>query len=298
MPAINNQLFNQSSIPPKTKINWAKTSLWLPFLLLSIVMVILPLSMLLIITFIPTQGATVGDNWNILDKTIWLKILKSLGLAIASTIICLLISYPFCYFVTQVKSKTIKKMVFMLVSVPMWLGSLVILISLKLMFDKVNGEINSTYGDIYTLIGIVYLYLPYMIIPLYNSLDQLPKNIISASRDLGRGSFYTFFVVVIPYTKDALLAAITMVLLPAMTTVAVPQFLNNDPNGSLIGDIVANQGIQATESKIALARVCVLTLVISFIMGIVYLIITKSGWVMNKINQHKSRKMKVVKYEK
>ena len=95
-----------------------------------------------------------------------------------------------------------------------------------------------------------------MIIPLYNALEELPRNIVLASRDLGRSSFYTFFKVVVPYTKEALLSAITLVLLPAMTVVAVPQFLNNDPNGSLIGDIVNSQAMQATESKIALAMFC------------------------------------------
>lgn len=274
----------------KTKINWKKTSLWLPFLLLGIVMILLPLAMILIIAFIPVDGGSVNDNWSILNATIWMKIFKSLGIAILSTIICLLIAFPFCYFTTQIKSKNTRKWVFLLISMPMWLGSLIILISLKMLFDKVNGEINSTYGDIYSIIGIIYLYLPYMIIPLYNALEELPRNIVLASRDLGRGSFYTFFRVIVPYTKEALLSAITLVLLPAMTVVAVPQFLNNDPNGSLIGDIVNSQAMQATESKIALARVCVMTLMISLVMFIVYLLISKTPAVWRKIMIYRTKK--------
>ncbi len=274
----------------KTKINWKKTCLWIPFCLMGLIMILLPLAMILIIAFVPVDSGTINDNWNILSATIWQKIFKSLGIAVLATLVCLLIAFPFCYFTTQIASKNIRKLVYLLISMPMWLGSLIILISLKLLFDKINGQINSTYGDIYSILGIIYLYLPYMIIPLYNALEELPRNIVLASHDLGRGRFYTFIKVVIPYTKEALLSAITLVLLPAMTVVAVPQFLNNDPNGSLIGDIVNNQALQASESKIALARVCVLTLMISLVMFIVYLLILKTPVVWKKIMVYRTKK--------
>ncbi len=281
----------------KNKINWKKTSLWLPFALLGLIMEIIPMFLILIISFIPVEGCNVSDNWKILTSAIWFKILKSLVISIISTFICLIISYPFCYFMSQIKSKNTRKILFSLISMPMWLGSLIIIVSLKLLFDKINGEINSTYGDIYVVIAIVYLYIPYMIIPLYNSLEQLPKNLLNASRDLGRSSFYTFFKIVIPYTKLALLSAISLVLLPSISIVAIPQFLNNSPDGSLIGDIIMDQGLQASESKIALARVCVLSLVVSFIMFIVYLLISLTPKALNKIAFIKTRK-EFKKYEK
>lgn len=277
----NNKIF-------KDKFHWKKFILWLPFMLLGLFMIIIPLIMIIIITFIPVEGGNVNDNWNILTTTIWVKIGKSLGIALISTIICLLISYPFCYFLVQVKSKNVRKILFLLISMPMWLGSLIIIISLKILFDKTNGIINSTYGDIYVIIAIVYLYIPYMIIPLYNTLEQLPKNLIDASKDLGRGTIYTFFKVVIPYTKIALISAITLVLLPSISVVAIPQFLNNDPNGSLIGDIIMDQGQQALQSKIALARVCVLSLIVSLIMFIIYSLIVMIPKILTKISQYKS----------
>ena len=268
-----NSLVNIKNKPYKNKIDWKKTSLWLPFALLGFIMVLIPMILILIISFVPVEGGTVSDNWNILTSTIWFKILKSVIVSIISTFICLLISYPFCYFMSQIKSKNTRRILFSLVSMPMWLGSLIIIVSLKLLFDKINGEINSTYGDIYVIIAIVYLYIPYMIIPLYNSLEQLPKNLLNASKDLGRSSFYTFFKVIVPFSKPGLISGITMVLLPSTSVVAVPQFLNNSPDGSMIGDIIMNQGMQATESQIALSRVCVLSVVVSILMMIVYSLI-------------------------
>ncbi len=283
----NNKSNNLSN---RTKIDWKKTSLWLPFLLLSLFMVIVPLVWIIVITLIPAQGYSVKDNWDIINGTIWLKIGKSVLLAVISTIICLLISFPFCYFLCQAKSKRVKKLVFTLITMPMWLGSMIILVSLKMFFDKVNGAINSTYGDVYTVIGIVYFYLPFMMMPLYNTLEQLPQNLINASRDLGRSSIYTFFKVVVPFTKHALLSGISLVLLPAMSVVAIPQFLNNNPDNSLIGDIIMSQGQQASDSDIALARTCVLSVVVSLVMFVVYGIIVATPKLWNAMMKRKTRK--------
>ncbi len=254
-------------------IDWKKTSLWFPFLIISLLLIIIPLIVVIVNTFVPAEGLTIADNWNILNQTIWTKIGKSFFISIVSTIICLLISYPFCYFLIQIQNKKIKQILFFLSTTPMWLGSMIILISLKLFFDKLNGALNSTYGDIYTIIGITYLYIPFMMMPLYNVLELLPKNLINASKDLGRSSFYTFFKVIVPFSKPGLISGITMVLLPSTSVVAVPQFLNNSPDGSMIGDIIMNQGMQATESQIALSRVCVLSVVVSILMMIVYSLI-------------------------
>lgn len=264
-----------------TPVNWKKVGIWLPFLILSIVMVIVPLVMVLIITVVPVEGMNVSDNWSILNTTIWEKIFRSMWIAIVSTIICILISFPFAYFLSQAKSLVFKRVVFLMVTMPMWLGSMIILISLKLFLDKMNGALNSTYGDIYSIIGIVYLYIPYMMIPLYTCLEQLPSNLINASRDLGRNSVTTFFKIVVPYTKHALISGISLVLLPSISVVAVPQFLNNNPNGQLIGDIIMGQGSMAAESDIALARACVLSVAVSLCMFAVYglIIATPRMWV-------------------
>jgi spermidine/putrescine transport system permease protein len=101
--------------------------------------------------------------------------------------------------------------------------------------------------------------------PLYSVLNDMPKNLIYASYDLGYGGFKTFLKVVVPYTKTALFSGITLVFLPSLTTVAVPQFLNNSNDNSLISDIIVDQGSQAVTSQIALARASTLSLVLSLV---------------------------------
>ncbi|GHU32274.1 hypothetical protein FACS1894166_05260 [Bacilli bacterium] len=115
------------------------------------------------------------------------------------------------------------------------------------------------------MIGLIYLYLPFMIMPIYSVLNDMPKNLVYASYDLGYGPFRTFLKVVVPYTKTALISGITLVFLPSLTTVAVPQFLNNN-NGSMIGDLIVDQGQSGLTSDIALARASTLSLVLSLLM--------------------------------
>ena len=143
---------------------------------------------------------------------------------------------------------------------------LIKIIGLKTMFDCINGYQNSTYGDIFTILGLVYIYLPFMILPIFNVLQDMPKNLINASKDLGHTTVGTFFKVVLPYTKGALAAGITLVFLPALTTVAVPQYMNSSASGTMIGDIIMQEGTLAQTSDLSLARASTLSLVITLVM--------------------------------
>ncbi|MCQ2957052.1 MAG: ABC transporter permease subunit [Mycoplasmoidaceae bacterium] len=150
---------------------------------------------------------------------------------------------------------------------------LIKLIGLKTFMDVCAGYSNSTFGHIFTVIGLVYIYIPFMILPIYNVLDDMPKNLVFASQDLGQNMVKTFFKIIIPYSKTAFYAGLTMVFLPAVTTVAVPQFLNNATNNATIGDIIVQEGEEGLISDIALARSSSLSLVVSIFVLALYLII-------------------------
>lgn len=258
--------------------NWI---LLIPFALVSLLLVIIPLLMIFIKAFLPTSGATMADNWAIINGFIWQKILTSFIIAIITTIVCILISYPFAYFLSTSKSKVFRTIIIFIATAPVWTSFLVKLVGLKTFFDICAGYDNSTYGNLWTILGLIYLYLPFMIMPLYSVLNDMPKNLVFASYDLGYGPFKTFFKVTLPYTRVALLSGITLVFLPALTTVAVPQFLNNNNNGSMIGDIIVDQGQAGLTSDIALARASTLSLVLSLVMlggfGI-YILFRKVIW--------------------
>ena len=264
MRNISNKVFK-----PKQKFS-KQILLVIPFILLSLLLVITPMIMILIKSFLPTESGSSTLNWSYMDGFVWGKILLSIILAIIATFLCVLIAYPFSYFLSFGSSKLFKTIVVIIITAPIWTSFLVKLIGLKTFFDICAGYNNSTYGHIWTVIGMTYIYLPFMILPLYNTLEDMPKNLIYASKDLGQNGLKTFFKVVLPYTKLALLSGLTLVFLPCVTTVAIPQFMNNAPNGATIGDIIVQEGEQAATSEIALARASTLSLVVSIIMLALY----------------------------
>lgn len=235
----------------------------LPYMLVVLVFIIIPITLIFIKSFTPTSAGGIAENWNFVNGFIWIKILKSFIVAILATIISVFIAYPFSYFLAfDVKGKTVKMIAVLFITAPTWMSFLVKIIGVKTFFDFINGFSNSTSGDIFTVIGLVYIYVPFMIMPIYNVLKDMPKNLIYASKDLGRNSWSTFINIVIPYTKNALISGLTLVFLPCLTSVGVPQFLNSNSSGSLIGDIIMEEGQLAQTSDISLARASTLALIV------------------------------------
>lgn len=264
----------------------------LPYFLIVVLFVALPSVLIIVKSFSPTDSGPMSLNWEFINGYIWMKILQSFTIAIITTILCILIAYPFAYFLAfSFKSKAVKTLVILLITAPIWMSFLIKIVGLKTFFDCINGYQNSTYGNIWTVIGLVYVYLPFMVLPIYNTLQDMPKNLIFASKDLGRNNACTFIHVIIPYTKAALMSGITLVFLPAITTVAVPQFMNASTSGSLIGDIIMEEGSLAQTSDISLARASSLSLLIAALVLGVFAI-----YLISKIIVKKFKKRIEVKY--
>ena len=267
-------------------INFFKVNkrIWLliPFALFMLMLFIVPLIIIIIAALQPVSengiSGTTLDNFSPIDGFFWEKIWKSFWIAIVSTIICLLFAFPFCYLLSTNKNKVYTSSIILFATAPIWSSLLVKLIGLKSLFDLIATSsvgaltINSTYGDGYTIIGICYIYLPFMILPLYSILNNLPKNYLLASQDLGRNLFSSFFLIVIPYCKSAITSGVLLVLLPAFTTVAIPQFLNNSNNSSMIGDYIYDLGSNTLESKVSIAQASAVSLVLALIILFVYIV--------------------------
>ncbi|WP_391592101.1 Spermidine/putrescine import ABC transporter permease protein PotB [[Mycoplasma] cavipharyngis] len=242
-------------------------SFWLliPFTILSMVLVIIPLIIVVFYAFTPVSDG-IKNNFEAITLTTGEAIIRSLWVSILATFFCLLIAYPFSYFLSFANSKNFKIFIVLTITAPIWSSFLIKLIGLKSLLDIINGGSNSTFGVGYSLLGLIYLYLPFAILPLYTILDKMPRNILNASQDLGYNQWETFWYIVIPYTKVAMMSAIIVVFLPSFTTVAVGQFLDNSNNNVLIGDINYEQGLLSLDSPIALARSSSISLIISIIM--------------------------------
>ena len=232
-----------------------KRFLIFPYLLIAIIFIIAPMVIVFCKSVMPTSSGSSMLNWVFIDKFILGKIFKSIKVAFFATIIVIVLSYPFSYFlVFYVESKSIRTLLLLMMTAPTWISFLIKIIGLKTLFDCINGYPNSTFGDIYSILGLSYIYLPFMALPLYNTLSTMPKNLVLVSKDLGQNNFWTFIKVVFPYTLVALYSGISLVFLPSFTSISVPQFLNSSNSGSLIGDIIMEEGILAQSSDLSLAR--------------------------------------------
>ena len=182
---------------------------------------------------------------------LYLKVLfKSITMAVYSTLLCLLIGYPFSYFLTKFKLKT-RSTLILLVVIPMWMNFLLRTYSWIDILSK-NGILNSIlkffslptinimYSKTAILLGMVYNFLPFMILPIYTTLIKIEKDYIEASYDLGANRIKTFTKLIFPMSLPGVITGITMVFIPAISTFEIAALLGGNKE-NLIGNIIEQQ---------------------------------------------------------
>jgi spermidine/putrescine transport system permease protein len=218
------------------------------------------------------------DAYRQLFNPLYLDVfLHSLWMATLTTAICLLIGYPFAWALSKVQKRRQMLLIFLLI-IPFWTNSLVRVYALKLILAT-NGLLNSAllwlgwiseplqmlYTQGAVIIGLVYLLLPFMILPLYAVFDDLRQDVLLASHDLGAGRLATFKNVIIPLTLPGVLAGVMLVLLPAMGLFFVPDILGGSRN-LLVGNVIKNQFLDARNWPFGAAASIVLTLTMALLM--------------------------------
>ncbi|MBQ2897522.1 MAG: ABC transporter permease [Clostridia bacterium] len=176
--------------------------------------------------------------------------LRSIVLAVISTAICLVIGYPLAYILAG-KTFKHKNMLMFLVIVPMWMNFLLRTYAWLTILEK-NGILNQilrflnlpTQNILYTnyavILGMVYNYLPFMVLPLYTVLSKMDINLINAAEDLGANKLTVFKKVVFPLSLPGVVSGITMTFMPAVTTFVISKLLGGGQT-TLIGDLIENQ---------------------------------------------------------
>ena len=186
--------------------------------------------------------AAVSQYSNIFMRSIWL--------AAIATVICLVIAYPLALILARI-DKSYQSTVVMIVMLPMWMNFLLRTYAWMTLLGN-NGLINSflglfglgpfkmlnTQGAV--VLGMVYNYLPFMILPLYNVLAKLDKSVIEAAQDLGCNNTKTLWRVIIPLSMPGIMSGITMVFVPAISTFIISRMLGGGSN-LLIGDLIEMQ---------------------------------------------------------
>ena len=222
-----------------------------PHVVWSVLFILAPLAFVFYYAFTDKTGAFTLNNIKELGSASYLDIFtRSLCFALAATAICLLVAYPLAYAISRAKPRS-QKICIMLTMLPMWMNFLIRTYSIMAILED-TGFLNSLLGRIglpplhiintggAVIFGMVYNYLPFMILPLYSVMEKIDKSLFEAASDLGCSSAQTLIRVVIPLSVPGITSGITMVFVPAISTFIISRMLGGGSN-LLIGDLIEMQ---------------------------------------------------------
>lgn len=220
-----------------------------PYLVWMAVFVIVPLIMVAYFAFFDADGhftleyvADVAQYSNIFVRSVWL--------AAVATVICLVLAYPLAYMLSKMDTKVQSTMI-MIVILPMWMNFLLRTYAWMTLLGN-EGIINTVLGYMglgpfkmlntqgAVVLGMVYDYIPYMILPIYTVMAKIDKRVLEAAHDLGCNNFKTLIKVVLPLSLPGVMSGITMVFVPAISTFIISRMLGGGSN-LLIGDLIEMQ---------------------------------------------------------
>ena len=225
-----------------------------PYLLWMAGFILLPVLMIFYYAFTTTSGHFTLLNISSIFASIHLKsLLLSLKLALICTGVCLLLSYPRAMLLNGMKENSQGFIVFIFI-LPMWMNFMLRILAWKLLLSN-NGVIN-TLLEALGLPGLdvlntpsavvfcmVYDFLPFMILPIYNAMSRIEDDILEAAKDLGAGTVTIFFKIIVPLTMPGVVSGITMVFVPALTSFAISDLLGGG-KVLLIGNVIEQAFMQ------------------------------------------------------
>lgn len=190
------------------------------------------------------------------DADFLLILWRSLLIAVKTTIICILIGYPTAYFISRCSDR-VRNILVLAITLPMWINMLVrtyawigILsdggILQNLLKTLGFGEVKLLYTEGAVLLGMVYNFIPFMILQINTSLCKMDKSLLEASADLGANPFWTFWKVTFPLSLPGVISGISLVFLPAVSSFFIPKLLGGGQY-FLIGNVIENQFITVGE---------------------------------------------------
>jgi len=217
------------------------TAFAFPYLAVTVVFVIVPLILVLVYAFRAADGSFTFANFGevFTDKDNLMGLLKTVGIAALSTSICLVIAYPVAYILA---SKPFNKMAILslLFVIPMWINFLLRVYALQTLLQMLG--VNKGFWAV--IIGLVYDFFPYMLLPIYTVLSNMDHSYIEASTDLGAGSVRTFFRVTLPLSIPGVISGVSMMFMPVFSSYAVTEMMGEAKTtvfGAKIAALFSNQ---------------------------------------------------------
>ncbi len=248
-----------------------------PYYIWSIFFIIIPLGMVFYYGLTDRNGAFTFENISAITQPEHIKgLFLALGLSFLSTVICILLSYPLAMILSAMKVSTKSFVVFIFI-LPMWMNFLLRTMAWQTLLEK-TGVINSVLSFLglpalkiintpsAIVLGMVYNFLPFMVLPLYNCISKIDDNVINAARDLGANSVKVFTRIILPLSVPGIISGITMVFIPALTTFVISKLLGGSKI-LLIGNIIEEEFTQASNWNLGsgLSIVLMIFIIVSMI---------------------------------
>lgn len=258
-----------------------KKMLSLPYLFWSALFIIVPLCMVFYYGLTDKTGAFTLENIMAIttpehSKALW----EAIKLSIISTVICFILAYPLAMMLCQmhVNQDSFLVLIFVL---PMWMNFLLRTLAWQTLLEK-TGVINSILDFLglpalniintptAIVLGMVYNFLPFMVLPLYNVLVKIDSNVINAARDLGANEIQTFFKIIFPLSIPGVVSGITMVFVPALTTFVISKILGGSKI-LLIGNVIEQEFTQTGNWNLGsgLSIVLMLFIILNMVLSVV-----------------------------
>lgn len=283
-----NKIKSWESVPNKQRKDWGPVWTISPVALWMIAFLVIPILLVLFVSFM-SRGTYGGieysftlENYQRFFEPLYLKILfSSLVVAFITTMVCLLLGYPFAYIIARSPRKY-RTLLLFLVIIPFWTNSLIRTYAWIILL-RTEGLINTMlmnigiiseplalmYTDGAVLIGLIYTLFPFMILPLYASIEKLDQSYIEAASDLGATPWQTFVQVTLPLTKPGIFAGSLLVFIPTLGLFFIPDLMGGAKT-MMIGNLIKNQFLTARDWPFGSA-VSVILMILTLIMIALYL---------------------------
>ena len=220
-----------------------------PYIIWLVIFIAVPLFLVAFFAFTDSENNfTVANIIRVVDFAP--VFIRSILLGVYATVICLVIAYPLAFFISRMNARN-QRLFVMLIMLPMWVNFLLRTYAWMTILET-NGILNSFLGKFgigpfqmintqgAIVLGMIYNYLPFMILPLYTVLLKIDSSLIEAAQDLGGGTLKVFIKVVIPLSMPGITSGITMVFVPSVSTFIISRMLGGGGN-ILIGDLIDQQ---------------------------------------------------------
>lgn len=233
-----------------------------PYMIWAAILIVIPMLIIVFYAFSKEGNSlipfrlTLNNFARFFSDPIFVGVLwRSLRLALITTIVCILLGYPAAYFIAKLKSDSQAVMI-LLITLPQWINMLVRTYAWRGILLNTNLS-----PEIKVFIGMIYNFLPFMILQIYTSLSKLDQNLITAANDLGCDNKEAFLRVTLPLSVPGIISGITLVFLPAVSSFFIPKLLGG---GSfvLVGNLIENYFVTTGDWNFGSAVSLIMTIVI------------------------------------